>query len=703
MMGYEFANPGMLWGCTLAAIPLAIHLFHRRRARPHRFAAIDFILRSRRRTAHRLRLKRLLLFLIRTLFFLVLPVALARPHLKASGGAPAPAGPAATAIVLDTSLSMSYVLDGAPLLERARGMARDVLAGLAPEDPVTLVTCEPDAPAAEAPHFQRARVRERIDSARQTFLPIDLTACLGRAARALGESSIGAKRIVLASDLTASAFRLDVPAPVVSTAAGEVSPEVVLLDAAGGAKELANAAVMGLKIDPAPAIGNRAFQFSVTVANFSSNPVKDLKVLLRVGRDVVAKGFVDVPPRGTAVKALSHRFPAGGVFTGEVELTEDSLKADDTRFWVTRVPQEVKALVVNGSPHPVRFMDEAFFVEAALTAPGSPVRPTLRDAESAAEERFADYDLFLLLNARSLPKAKVHELAGKVERGGGLFLSLGDQVDPDVYNDLFGELLPRKLHLVKTAAERREEGSERKASRLSQVAFDHPALSVFAGEAREGLLAARTYKYFLLAPGDASQVKLLASYDDGAPALVEARRGHGRVILYTSSVDRDWTDWPIQSSFLPAMQRLSGWLAGALDERAVEEVLAGDSKVIDLPSGTEGARFKNPEGKELSMSQGEDGKRVVAGTQLPGIYRASLGSNGKSLAAAELDFAVNVDPRESDLTRLEERELKAYFGEQTRTQKGSQTGEAPPPIPAWSLLLALAVGLLLTEGILLRS
>src|SRR5512140_1292811 len=110
-MGLEFASPWMLWGTALAALPLLIHLFHRKRARPHPFAAIDFVLRSRRRTARRLRLKRLLLFLARTLLAALVPLALARPQLSAATPQSAAVGPAATAIVLDTSRSMGYRLE----------------------------------------------------------------------------------------------------------------------------------------------------------------------------------------------------------------------------------------------------------------------------------------------------------------------------------------------------------------------------------------------------------------------------------------------------------------------------------------------------------------------------------------------------------------------------------------------------------------
>lgn len=698
-MSLEFAHPWMLWGTALAAIPVLVHLFNRKRARPHPFAAIDFVLRSRRRTARRLRLKRLVLFLVRTLFLLLLPIALARPQQKKEDAAAKPQGPAATALVLDTSLSMSYRLEGRPLLDRARAMAREALSSLPIEDPVTLVTCEADAPPPAAPGFERGKVREALDKAAQTLAPQDLTACVARAARSLAESTLPAKRLILATDLTAASFRLDVPAPTIPTAQGEVRPEVVLLDAAGGAQELPNAAVTGLRIEAAPAIGNRAFQFTATVANASRTPLKDATAVLRIGKDVVAKGFVDVPARGTAVKTLTYRFPAGGVFTGELEIAHDALEADDVRHFAVRVPRDVRALVVDGEPNPVRFLDEAFFVETALSSPGSPAHPTLRDAETAANESFADYDVFLLLNVRALPPAKAQELRERVEQGAGLFLSLGEQVDADAYNELFGDLLPRKLHLPKTAADRKQDDADRKAARLDHVMFDHPAFSVFTGEGREGILAARTYKYFLLAPGDASQVTTLATYDDGAPALLEAQRGKGRVILYTSSVDRLWTDWPIRTSFLPAMQRLTGWLAGVLDEKGLEQALVGQAKELAPPQGVSGLKLEGPDGRPVEVRTTPEKRRVAAGLRLPGVYRVSAGGQ----AVPEMTFAVNVDPRESDLTRLDEKELKVYFGERTRTQKGGGRDEAPPPFPIWSVLLAVAAGLIVTEGVLLRK
>jgi hypothetical protein len=74
-----FAQPWLLLGTLAALIPLAVHLFDRRKPRPQPFAAIAFVLRSQRRTASRLRLKRILLYTLRTLILLAIPLALPAP------------------------------------------------------------------------------------------------------------------------------------------------------------------------------------------------------------------------------------------------------------------------------------------------------------------------------------------------------------------------------------------------------------------------------------------------------------------------------------------------------------------------------------------------------------------------------------------------------------------------------------------------
>jgi hypothetical protein len=606
---------------------------------------------------------------------------------------------------------MGYRLGGRPLLERAREDAIEALSALAPEEPATVVICgEGPSPAADPPGFDRAALRRRIAEASSTFRHADLTACVGAAVRALGDPSAAGtsrRRLVVATDLTARAWRLDAPAPVVETPAGPVRPEVALLDAARG-EPLPNRWISALAAEPEPAAGSHGYRFPVTVSGEGTEAARDVPLTLRLGagkdQRTAVRALLELPASGSVKKTLAHDLGSGGPVPVTAALAPDALPEDDALTVVVDVPRDVKVLVVNGAPTAVRHRDAAFFLEAALAGPASPVRPTVVDAEGFAKARLGDFDVVMLLDLRS-PGPKAAELRAFVEGGGGLFAAMGDDVDPDRWEEEAKGLLPAPLHVVKTAAERGAPGADR-AARLAEIDWDHPALRVFTGPAREGLESVRTWRYMLLRPGPKDGgTAVLARYDDGAPALVEARRGRGRVILFASTLDPEWSDWTIRTSFLPAMQRIAAWLAGALDERRSAPVVVGAPRTLTPPPGLAVAAVVDPEGRErrdVARTAAPDGTVTVT-PERPGLWQVrvrDLATGGERIDPA-LAFAAWPDPRESDTRRLEPAELTAWFGGEALARVASDGRQAADrQVPLWSWLLLLAVAAFLAEGLL---
>jgi hypothetical protein len=715
-MSLVLGNPLLAWGLLAAAIPLAIHLFFRRRPRPTPFPAIDFVLRARRENERRLRLRKLLLFAARTLLLLAIAAAVLRPRLERSGAAVAavPAGPRATAIVLDASGSMRYRLDGRPLFDRARSDALGALADLGADEPATAVVCSGEPPHAEPAGFDRAALRRLLASAAPSARHADLTACVAEAARALGEEAHRAlgKRIVVATDLAASAWRLEAPPPTVPGPEGPVLPEVSVLDATRGAA-LPNAAVVGLEAEPDFSSGPRGYRVSVQLTSHGEAR-KDvpLSLVLGTGKDArtAIRSFVDLPAEGGLKKSLSISFPQGGPAVVRAALPADGLAEDDGRALPVQVPREVRALVVDGAPSPVRFRDEATFVESALASPASPVRARVVDAEAFPLEDLGKVDVVFLLNVRT-PGGKSDDLRRFVLAGGGLFVSVGDQVDVDAWAKDVGALLPMALNAVKTAAERGAPGAEARAARVDDVDLTHPALSIFSGQAREGLLGVHTYRYLTVKPfAREAPARVLARFDDGSPALVEARRGKGRVLLFTSTVDRDWTDWPIRTSFLPALQRFAGFLTGGLGERREAPVAVGEPRGLLLEEGEALSALVAPDGKEL---RGRVLERVVAHEpdgvlstrpDLPGLWQVEVKAGGVTRLEPRLAFSAVFDPRESDTRRLAPEELAAHLGGASHAKvegEAPATGAAGKAVPLWTVLLALGLLAFFLEGILI--
>jgi hypothetical protein len=698
MGALALANPALIWGLLAIGLPIAIHLLSRRRSKRVAFAAVDFILRSKKQKVRSIKLKQLLLLLLRVLVVACAAFAIARPLLRPKTAvATATGNRAATALVLDASMSMHYQLGGKTLFERAQEEARSLVEGLPAESPATLVICDGRTPEAEPPTFDRVALKQRISAARATFRPADVTACMSAAARALGESPIEGKRIDVLSDLTASSIHLDAPPPMVPTAKGDVIPEVVFIDVARGSP-LPNLAVTDVSLQPSAALGTRGFEVSATIRNSGDAPAENVAVALKVGGQVVTRGFTDVPAHGTAKKVLAHRFEPGTQLA-EVVLPGDALPEDDARALVLRVPRDVRALVVDGSPSAVRYRDEAFFVDAALGPgrTGGRISSLFLDTDAAQARPLTDFDVVLLLNVATPKPAFVEALKTFVAGGGGLFVSCGDQVNTDEYNAAFGDLLPRQMHVVRTAAEPDEENGPPPA-RFSRIDFAHPAFALFEG-ASEGFDSARIYRYVLLQPDPKQDEHVLASFDDGSPALVEARRGHGRVVLYTSSVDRDWTDWPIRTSFLPAIQQLTAYLAGGLDEKPPASALVGDVRALAIPEKAALSEVKGPDGKSVRV--GDEGVPV----ERPGHYLVTLSENGGTRDAAELAFAAVLDPRASDTTRLTANELSEHFGGEAHASvAGDAEGALPKSgTPLWTWLLVAALLAFVAEGVLVRT
>ena len=138
----QFAHPAYLWGLLAIALPILVHLFNQRRPRPLAFGAIEFVLRSQRQKARRLRLRQILLLALRCLLIAAVALALARPSLKPRGvEAAQTSGPQATALVLDASLSMRYRVGTRTLFEKARAEALSALERLGPDEPAAVGLC----------------------------------------------------------------------------------------------------------------------------------------------------------------------------------------------------------------------------------------------------------------------------------------------------------------------------------------------------------------------------------------------------------------------------------------------------------------------------------------------------------------------------------------------------------------------------------
>jgi hypothetical protein len=697
----------MLVGLIAIGVPIAIHLIGRRRARIVPFAALDFLMATKRKTARRLQLRERLVLLVRALACLAVAIALAKPFTSCERKGPqVTRGPQAAVLVIDDSFAAGYLVDGKPWIKRASDEARRIVAQLGPEAEVAIVRVSEGAEHPTELTRDHLRLRDQLLALEPSARPADTTRALTRAAQLLAASSHARKTVFLLSLQAKSGLRPDEPPW------GKDGPTFIALDLRPA--HMPNLAVTALKVDSDPNTGTRGVAFDCEVGNFSDEP-KKVELSLTIADRVVARGELALDAHEKKTKRFLAALPAGArASDASVSLAGDGLAIDDRRYVRATLRDEVRVLLVDGDPRSVRRDDELFYIEAALRPgdredSGTSVRSITAEELSGITKLHGqmptldlnDFDVVVLANVAALPAERVTALADWVRAGGGILVAPGDRVDPTAYDKTMLPLMPQSLRdPIDTTWGASPEERDSRALHLVKWEADHPIFAPFSKDAPD-LADAKFFKISLLGPTTATaDRKVLARFTNGAAALVEASIGAGRTLLFTSTLDRDWNDLAIHRGFLPLIQQSVRHLARKHALGIESDHLVGGS--VALPTGDlKKLEVRGPDG----IGAVYEGDRIAGRSSVrfgktdhPGIYRViGTDQTGATHDRDELAFAINLDPRGSDLTPVPSAALPS-----------SGTGGASAPtdntrrVELWHALAAALLLLLLAEAILVQ-
>jgi hypothetical protein len=261
-------------------------------------------------------------------------------------------------------------------------------------------------------------------------------------------------------------------------------------------------------------------------------------------------------------------------------------------------------------------------------------------------------------------------------------------------------LLPQSLRdPIDTTWGATAQDRDSRALRLVKWEADHPVFSAFT-KAGDGLADAKFFKISLLGPtSDTADRKVLARFTNGAAAIVEASIGSGRTLLFTSTLDRDWSDLPMHTGFLPLIQPSVRHLARKhLSGAAGTDHVIGGS--VSIPtSDLKKLEVRGPDGIGGSFEGDRLPNRTsvrYARTERPGVYHV-VGTDltSATLERDELGFVVNLDPRGSDLSVAPAAALPT-----SGSSNSDDTGDQSRRIELWHALAAALLLLLLAEGLL---
>lgn len=645
MFGLQFLTPLFLAaGAAAASLPLIIHLLNRERARRLVFSTIRFIKMSHQANVQRHRLKQLLLLLMRILILALLGLAFARPFLADTPTTTgATGGVRNIVIILDTSYSMGYL----DTFNRAKKAAIEIADKLQPNDTSALIFTNNRAKVVKPLDAEHRRLRPAVMGAQLTNHTTDYLDAIQSADEILGEAKIGHKQIYFISDLQRIGWESFVDTD-------KLSPDVKIAFVDVSTKEPSNLAITGVSVPQVVLNEQKPAQVIVRVQNFGSQAVEALPVQLFIDDNNIGTTTLDIEPNDVMDALFPVRFRTEQIHTGYTALPGDHLEIDNRRYFRLQSLKSIKVHCINGEPGRRDYESETFFLEAAFQ-PGGQIVPIdltqSRQLPNASE--ISKYDVIILANVEKLTGPEAQLLRTFVGGGGGLIITAGDQLDLEAYRNELGTgeepLMPCNFVQPVGDVLNRE-----RFSVLATLDYDHPIFQPFKDPNHGDFGKGRFYRYIQAVPLKGATV--LASFDDGSPALFEKVYGTGRVLCFTSTVDREWTDLPIHGVYLPFLYETVKYLAlkrtvEAPDYRIGNLVELGG---YQLPPGTEVAIF-NPMGEETRTEINESGGVIYDATEHPGIYSAH--TSGKQPRY----FVVNPDTIESNLAARDPEELTSML------------------------------------------
>jgi hypothetical protein len=726
-----FGVPALLVGLAAVAVPLLIHFISKRRARVVRFALIDLLMRSQRRTARSIRLQQILLLLLRMLFIAAVAVALAQPFLDVEQAPAARAEPIAVVVVIDGSASMHARVGGRSGFERARREALDLIRGLPADVKAGAVACggksEPGAAELAPVGFDRAGVLTAIEEHEAGVFAGALVPCIDRAvAMVQGVEGAGERRVTVLSDLAAHAIQ--------SVSSATDGKGVLVQWRSVVDRPMANHAIVQASVVRVAGRAGTALSVPFSLAGFAPDgaTIGDVEVDLIHDGSRSARLTVPVSPRPTERRfhlPMPERTaaPVSGGKTSDssadavldtltITTPADALTLDDTVVLPVDMGGPLEVVVVDGAPQALRFQDEVFYLESALEAVrGGRARLKFRTigADQLQRADVAAARVLVLANVARLDDDAALALVEHVKAGAGVLMTMGDQVDVEWTNAQLRDLLPSPLRGSKGQA-LLDDASVAEVLSLTRFMLAHPALSSFGAPQQSGTVGAqpgaaldvpgltrvRTHTMMLVEPA-ADQQTVVARFSNGAPALVDRAVGAGRAMTLLTTVDRDWTDLAIRPGFVPLMQQIVLYLGGALDDAAPRVQVVGGTRQLRVPLGAVEVVVEKPSGSKLILPVPVDARTVT----LPrideiGLHRIwSRGDGGELRERAAERFTAVFDAAESDLRPATPADLNAAVPPGATVQGG---GPDDPRVKLWPMLLMLAAALLLAEAALLK-
>jgi hypothetical protein len=693
-----FLSGYMLSGLVLASIPLIIHLLNRRRFQLVEWAPMKYLKLTIKNNRRRLRIEQLLLLLLRTLLIVLLVFTIARPILSKTNVASwlSRRSRVSRIVVVDNSLSMGYRDGDHTALESAQGAADELLQMTGAQDSISVLTTAPGSSplVREASLEDPAKLVAQIRALRSTDAACNWAATCRAIDDCIATATFPQKDIILITDMRRGGWSDGVTEPANRWAAAGI--DVRIIDV--GSRKTTNVSLPKFAQEDSICLPGAPLKLNAEVKNDTAETISNAQAVLKVDGESRPVILPPLPAGAITEVPLSVTLIAPGQHQLDFTLLGDSLDADNVRHLSINVRDNLDVTLIDGHQGAGPFESAGDFVKLALSVGQEPWH-VLHIADTDLQAGHPEHvDELIVADAANLSTAAVANYEQLVNDGAGLMIFCGEQVDPEVYNQrLFREgkgLLPAKIGRIEDGPVKGIVVEEFADSPLASLAKLAPAALA--------KIETRRFMSVEVSPRDHA-TRVLARWNDseGHPAVIERKFGKGHVLLFTTTADREWSDWPIDPTYVLAVR--SAAISVARPDAGEDNLVAGH--VLEYRPADEkpklNARILTPGDQTKQILTETAGTFHFPHTEYAGVYAMSWNDAlGKEQTRK---LAVSFDKNASDLEPISEIQLAGILGNLTPSRVMYHPGvlsSAGPGREIWRNLAITLMALLVVESLM---
>ncbi len=691
-----FLNTTILIGLIAGAIPIIIHLITRQKAKIVLFSTLRFLKELKNQQIRRLKIRQILLLILRTLIILLLIVAFARPTLKGRlGGNVHSVAKTTVVLILDNSLSMGIESNGQQLFELAKRRVGELEELFHIGDEIYGLFATIGTPTIfDDAKYDFNTVIKIIQKATVSQSSTDLVGAFLKAKDLLDRSSNINKEIYLISDLQRIGFQQveNLVLPLFQ------NQHIKIFIIPIQATQLSNLVLTD--VNPVNQIieKGKVFELEAAVKNFGTKSERNKLAQIFIDGKRAGQAELNIEPGKNQIIKFRAVPQRTGLISGSVLLEDDDLFADNRRYFAVSVPEQIPVLAIGQSELDTRFLQLALNPELN---PAASIKVDYIEPNRIEFGTLKNYQVAILSNIPRIDGAVLSSIVDHVNAGGGLIVFLGNEVDLRNYN----ENLNQKLSLPFFTETVGEIGARNVFVTLGKIDFSHP---IFAGvfEDQQKQIESPQF-YFLTKMKLQPQQEKVIEFNNGDPFLVESNLGNGKVMLFASAIDPNWSDLYLKGLFVPLMNRCVMYLAGNAN-KSNQSFFVNQELISDVMGVDNFASFQieKPDGKltKVLPQLGEGNYKIsFKETDLAGIYSLFEGDH------LVTRWAVNPDPVESDISPIDAENLKKIIGDGNliSTQKdealASVVSTSRYGRELWKYLIGVVLLFLIVEMLLARD